>query len=413
MEKINKLTFSFLFLIVSSYLIPTVSGIPHMPATVFYIPFWLFLLLISSTKMFFTKGFLLGYLFLIFHFIYLVLDFHPIDRNTNRYMIDEVLPILFSFSLFEYMQNSKRVNDYIRITNLVSVGTILTTITSGLSLKIHPSAARALAGSLDSQELARLYYLIGIGGFYFYIYLALLSPIYIFVILRTKNKKVKIWSILIYITTFYTILLSQYTASIMFFVIASIATILYLKVKKIMPYLFVFMLSVFLFMNKEIVTNFIISISNNIDLENVAVRLKNIAYTIEGSEKNQSEEDIKYSAAYDELKGISINSFNENILTGGGKIGDHVFWIDVLGNYGLIGLIPWLLLFYYLYKSRSKLFYGEFKGVYKIVLFCFVFTGFHKPIRSFSMLPFIIFFIPVILLKVQNWMTTNKSFFKS
>lgn len=55
-------------------------------------------------------------------------------------------------------------------------------------------------------------------------------------------------------------------------------------------------------MNKQIVLNFIISVSDTINLESVSLRLKYVAYVIGGSEKVQSVEDLKYTRAYNELK---------------------------------------------------------------------------------------------------------------
>jgi hypothetical protein len=235
----------------------------------------------------------------------------------------------------------------------------------------------------------------------------------VFVVLRTKSKKVKFWFYVIYFITFVALLMAQYTASLVLFILASTLAFLYLKVKSLPAYFLMVFIILFFYINNQIVANGIIQFANAINLESVTPRLKNIAYEIEGTQINKSKKDLRYLNDYNNLRDESINSFNENIFTGGGKIGDHVLWYDILGNYGLIGLIPWLILFYYIFKTRGRLFTSEFKGIFYIILFCLIFIGFSKPFRSFSIIPYITFFIPAILFKIQNWMTNRKLFIKS
>jgi hypothetical protein len=401
-------------LIIATYLIPTIPGIPYTPGSGFYTPYWLIFVIILFPRLLFSKGFLIGYLFLIMHLLYVALDLLPPERNNTRLMIDEVLPILFSFSLLEYFSIRNRFNDFRRITNLIFFGTLLTSITSSLSLSIFPDAARALAGSIrDDAALSSFYNLIGIGGFYFYIYLAILTPIPILVILRTKSKKIKFLVLIIYVITFITVLRSQYTASIILFILSSVAAYTYLKTKSIPAYFILITITILLYMNKEFVSNGIKYFAEVVNSDNVTPRLKNIAYIIDGEGASLSDKELQYGAIYADLKTISLNSFNENIFTGGGDIGDHVFWYDVLGNYGLIGLLPWLMFFFYTLKSRRKLFSHEFKGIFYIIFLSLIFIGFHKPLRSFQIIPYITFIIPAVLLKVQNWMTNDKTFIKS
>ena len=414
MEKLYKLNFWFLMFILATFIIPSISGLPLTPSAAFYAPIWLLMLVLTNTKIIFSKGFFVGYIFFIFHFFYISFDFYPSDRDNTRYMLDEVIPILFSFSLLEYFQNTKRFQDLRKTTNLLFIGTLITTATSGLMLIKYPDAARLLAGALvDNESLSNYYTLIGIAGFYFYIYLALLAPLFVLIILKTENKKIKFIFYGIYFATFLTVLISQYAASISLFVITTLLTYLYLRVKTVPVYFIFLITAIFLFFNKQIISNTIIDFSNYINLENLSPRLKNIAFLIEGNESNQSIEDLRYKEDYDDLKNISLNSFDENVLTGGGKIGDHVFWYDVLGNYGILGLIPWIVFFTYTFRTRIRLFNNEFKGVFVIIFFSLIFIGFHKPIRAFLILPYITFVIPALILKTQKWSLNNKSFLKS
>jgi hypothetical protein len=413
MNKIFKLNFYFLLLVIGTLLIPTISGLPKTPTTAFYVPFWMLLLSISNPRIFVSKGFFLGYFFFILHFIYLFF-FYTEDRDNERFMLYEVVPILFSFSLLEYFLNLRRYKDLSRITNLIFFGTILTTVTSAISLNIFPSAARDLAGQIrETPELAKFYSLVGIGGFYFYIFLAILAPVYLFVIFKNPVKKVKLWFCAIYFISFYTVLISQYAASISLFILSSLATVIYLRVKSVPTYFLFFLTSILLYTNKQYISNSIINFSYQIDLESLSPRLRNIALIIDNNNNNKFSNDLEFKGVYDELKMKSLNSFNENIFTGGGKIGDHVFWYDVLGTHGLIGLIPWLFLFYYILKSRVSLFKDEYRNIYYIVFFALMFIGFHKPFRLLAILPFITFIIPAILIKIQNWMNSNESFLKS
>ena len=50
----------------------------------------------------------------------------------------------------------------------------------------------------------------------------------------------------------------------------------------------------------------------------------------------------------------SIDSFSENVLFGGGKVGGHSVILDHLGTYGLFGFIPYVLFIYYQIKNTMK-----------------------------------------------------------
>jgi hypothetical protein len=79
-----------------------------------------------------------------------------------------------------------------------------------------------------------------------------------------------------------------------------------------------------------------------------------------------------------------------------------------LGNYGLIGLLPWLLVFYYLISSRICMFEKRFKSLFLVCIMLLIYIGFHKPIRSFAAMPYFSILLPLVIFKLQEIISNNK-----
>ena len=412
MEKLFKLNYYFLLLILGTFIFPSISGLPLTPAAAFYVPFWLILLFFTCPQIFISKGFFIAYFFLILHLIYSLIPLYSINKDNTRFLSDEVLPLMFSFSVLEYYQKVKRYNELKNIGTLIFYGTIITAITSTVSLFFFPSAARDLAGGLSetgNEELASFYNLIGIGGFYFYIYLAIISSIFFFLILSIKKKgKIKTRLLIVYIILLIAVVLAQYAASLALFVIGALISGLNYYRKKTFTVILILISSILIYINKSLLASYIVDFANFLNFENLTPRIINIAAEIEGKTMLLTDEEAIYKDSYDELRNISMNSFAENIWVGGGKIGDHTFWYDVLGNYGLIGLLPWLFVFYYLISSRISMFEKRFKSLFLVCIVLLIYIGFHKPIRSFEAMPYFSILLPLVIFKLQEIMNNYK-----
>jgi hypothetical protein len=78
-------------------------------------------------------------------------------------------------------------------------------------------------------------------------------------------------------------------------------------------------------------------------------------------------------------------------------VGGHSFWLDRLGNYGIIGTIPYIIIILSL-SGRAKLLVPEdYKELYQIVLIMLFFLLFLNPLGSYDIWIIIYVLIPCIL----------------
>jgi hypothetical protein len=399
----TKFRYYLLIIIVATYLLPSIPGLPLTPTAFFYLPLWFLVIFIDSPTIFYSQGFKIAYLFGVFHLTYLLFSFYPLDKDNDRNFYTEMLPLMFSFSVIEYYQNKKNDSEFSFFINFSFACILLTSITSTIGLFFFPNAARDLAGALmDNKNITAFYNIIGIAGFYFYAFIAIASIVCLYTFLKSNNRKLRYKLLAVYLIIFLTLIMSQYAASLSIFFIGLFVTLIYFYSRSFTKIILLIFTAIVLYFNISRVILVIVSFADVLEMEELSPRLKNIAYKIEGKEVSVSDEELQYEEIYNDLKKISIDSFKSNILTGGGKIGDHVFWYDLLGNFGLLGLVPWLFVFYYLLFVRVKIFEDDFKVIYILSVLLFAYFGFHKPYRAFETIPYIAIFLPFVTLYFQN-----------
>jgi O-antigen ligase len=89
-----------------------------------------------------------------------------------------------------------------------------------------------------------------------------------------------------------------------------------------------------------------------------------------------------------------INEFSKSPIIGGGESTGHVFWLDRLSMYGLIGIIPWILIITYQIKFNLKNLNKEFKFYYLISIIAFIALGFMKNMSGKEIFMSIFLIIP-------------------
>jgi hypothetical protein len=392
----------------ASFFLPTVVALPFTPQAVFYVPFWLFSLFIYYPKIFISKEFIISYLFLILHFIYVSFGLY----GTNEFsLLDYFSQIAFSFSLLEYFKLSKDYVGFKYVTKLIFILLIITCGTNIVSLSIFPDASRGLAGYLSSsgqQELIVQYLYYGISSYDFFHTLAFISPIYptFFLLRKIKiNKYVLLTTYGLYCLAIYR---GGYSSAFGILLIGLFFSFFISKFTNQIKYLFFLAIfGIFFSFYSFIVSPALYFLADTLNSEFISPRLINVAANLDKSSTFLDEKELIYTVSYENQKEISLKSFYSNVLTGGEKSGGHHFFADFLGRFGIIGFVPLLIALIHTYFSRVKLFSGTFKILFIHIFTSFIFVGFFKPIGIFYMLPTVTFIVPAFFLYAQNFL--NKS----
>ena len=93
--------------------------------------------------------------------------------------------------------------------------------------------------------------------------------------------------------------------------------------------------------------------------------------------------------------------------------GGHLFWMNRLAVYGLFGFIPFILIFYFYIKKRSKQFDKEFNYYFLLSMFSGILLGFMKNFAGMDFWCVFFFIIPSLyylpMQKKRNIQATEKT----
>ncbi|UJP64472.1 hypothetical protein [Mongoliitalea daihaiensis] len=391
-------------------LLPSISSIPRVPH---YELFFIGALGISFTlnpKVFLKRNFIVIFFLLLLHFIYQ--SFNIYNEDNARKFTNFIVPILISSTYFEYY-NLNRSKSVFFLKTFIA-GLIITAITTSIALEFFPDASRAMAGALSKEgntELINFYLTIGVGGYAFSLMWMLTSLFLIYIYVKKGfyffDRKMIIVFLVIQVYAFYKM---GFTTPLLLFFIAVLALPYkwYLTdfKRSILSIFFIFFLfSVF----SPLIINFIYSSADFLKSDFLSPRLTNIAMRLDGSlESTDFSIDIdtklqdgnQYLGGYEIRASKSFDAFISNPFFGGGDVGGHNFYLDILGTYGLLGASFIFYIIYTFYKrSINSIHFEDLKLFYK---YSFIFFFVLGVVKTYSLLLFFLYmfvFLPLLL----NW----------
>ena len=266
------------------------------------------------------------------------------------YSYGELQCLLFGMIAIVYVnyQDSYSLN---RFVAFVFGCYIITAITTGIGCTMYPQAARFLATINDAVRAeCDMYISMNIGGFTFIYELTLLAPIIIGLIKTKRISKIK--GVLMLLLVSFAIIKSEYTTSLMLFIISVLILIIPEISSKKMIALISLLLGV-LVLAKPYMASVLGFIANINPSEIVSSRLLDIAGALNGNALDS----YGTSASRIDLYRMSWNAFVDSHGIGTWNvetIGEHSFVIDTIGQFGIIGIVCLVVFYYTAYKICIK-----------------------------------------------------------
>lgn len=386
------------------------------PFSTFYLYFLLFIgfLVIFKPIVFTEKTNKHVLFFAIFYFLFYLLGIYkPSDAyNLNWLFISELMPILIATLFFAYFIITNDYKNLIIIIRFLLVFIFITAITSIIGLTFFPDAARGLAGPLAQNqefELIRLYQRIGIAGYDFYYGLAFSMPVFIFLVKKHWDEKIKRYILLLFILTIlYAIIKSQLTTSFLFSLLAIAFSVFGGKsIKKSFLYLIITLI-IIIFIPTQFYADTIRSISTIVPGETLQGRLKDLSITIENLDQDIKQQETHVSKRAERIPYL-LNNFKQSPIIGGGKSTGHNFWLDRLSLFGIIGFIPWIILLNSIIKQRIRKIRKEYVYYFLLSITLLIAIGFLKNSGGKILYLLVFFMVPSILTIYSN----NKDIFQT
>ena len=333
----------------------------------------------------------------VFALLYVLLDIAGVYHiDYRRFFIRFIVPLFLSISIYTYYLS---VRDYEGLSRLVLFSLIfitITALTTIIGVQDNPMAARQIGGALQGHgesELVDKYQKMGIATFGFFSGLAFASPV---IIASLKQKWKKRWKKRLFIAGIilvcYAYFKAQYTTALLFALAGAIMALVGTKNKERAFIVACFLFALIFIIPKTSLINPIYNISGYLGSTFLQKRVHDLGEFIEEGENYRA--DRTHASIKLARIPILIKSIKENLLLGGGVNTGHNFWLDWFSEYGIIGLIPWVLIITQQMRFNLKIFSEDYKYYYLLSMFSFISFGFINNLGGSHMYLVVFIIIP-------------------
>lgn len=372
---------------------PIISAIPFFRAYLFLMICFLWFFLANVLHKHFlvivisnSKWFLLWFLVLL---IWLVTENN--SRLSN--MIVNFIYMLFLYIIYLYylFLDNEKGKKVLVWTILLSFA--LTALITIFAIKDNPLLSKLISTADSGIQRS------GVGSFHFIYAIAIICSCILsyFKEISLSKKILLSFIVCLYI---YTVFSAGFVIAILLF-IATLFLVLVPINKYYIILIFLFISSTII-LNKETISLWIYNFADFFNNDIISGRLKDISYFILGQNLDE------FSSVGNRWQGLilSFNTFIKNPFTGVGAfydldhisrgVGGHSQWLDDLARYGILGVLPFWLFLFSVYK-QSMMFYNTFNlKVNRIFWLYILMLGFINPIfgnqlniTMFILIPFL------------------------
>lgn len=256
--------------------------------------------------------------------------------------------------------------------------------------------------SHEEYELLATYKKMGIATFGFFTGLAFAFPVIIGTVkYKWKSKQNKIIFIFGLTILFISYIKAQYTAAFLYALTGSIIALIGKKNKMMLIFFIFLVITVSVSYSDFAFIDILSDVAGNMGSSFLQERLNDFGVFL----KSGADISISNTHAGEKLSRIPllVQSAKTNPFLSGGLNFGHNFWFDWLSLYGIIGLIPWIVIILQQIKLNLKIFNTEFKTYYLLSMFSFISFGFINALRGSHIYASVFVLIPGMFFSIFNF----------
>jgi len=376
------------FMLMASTFLPLVTvNVRFIANELWWSYIWLFSLIVFKPQIFQNKLFLFVLLYGLIFLILLNTLWVNVDEWNKYHITEELYIILVAVSVLTYFRIEQ---DYFRFAKLVKWTMIFIFITAVLSIVVSlmdPMYVRNLTGinnfKLNSVvETILSYRKYGGGDYSFASGLVCLFPMLIYYF-KNNHKCIikKQYILIIAIVFFFALLRMQIFANILISLLIIIFSISGTKNLKINLFISSFVIAAILFIPTQFYIDIMIYVSTWFPSNSeIHIKLNETSKFLLG---NYAGSDITVRADRYPLlqKAFIANPLLGHFISGRSNdilLGFHLYWMNKLAVYGLLGTIPFLFIIYNFIKESMKYFDKEFTFDFMLSIFSILALGLMK-----------------------------------
>ena len=360
--------------------LPPIIGSHHLWTII-----WFLSIIFLYPKIFKNKLFIL--LLIYGFFIVLILLntlWANIDPWNKKQIINEFYVFSVAISVLTYFRLEQDYEGFALIIKWTLLFIFVSAIMSIITAYINPLYARDLTGISAFSESERVkilgYTKYGGGNYSFASALVCLFPMLIYLYKSNDNSIFKKYQILLMgIIFFYALIKMQIVANILVAFIIIILSLLGRKSLKKSIGIYIILLILIVVIPSHIYAELFYNVANIFDTNSeIYFKLNEMGtFFITGGTVENNAISGRY-ARYPLL----MQSFLSNPLWGGKEWNGHLFWMNKLAVYGLLGTLPFIYIIYYYVKKNIKYFDDEFSFYFLLSIFSIIGLGLMKALMG-------------------------------
>lgn len=275
--------------------------------------------------------------------------------STMIYLYGEMQILLYGWLILWYVKYTD-LKSTKKVLFVIALFYIFTAVTTYLGCTRFPLAARYMAANSGNDPTYQMYVSNNIGGFTFVYETVLLLPLLIYLF---KSKKInRIFCLLLFVVIGAAVIKTEYTTALLVFII-DLFLIFMRKLTTRRIIVFILICALVIAVGNLFLADFFDYLSVNVDSEEYSTRFSFIADLLKG-DTNTDASDSGSSRL--DLYQKSWDSFWNSSMVGGwgnSPIGGHSFILDTMGEYGFIGLICVVFVYFGIYKYSLRPYKNE------------------------------------------------------
>ncbi len=327
-------------------------------------------------------------------------------RSRFAWLRDQHLPLAISVLLIEKYSNPSRRDDLKKIINFSYLVIFALCITSIIIIYRNPGVVRGTEEQFSYEEINKVRKF-GLGDFGLLSALPFLIPllVYQYKIKLAESKKIPFINILpIIIITLCSYMAVIVAPFLILIIVLSLAILGRRRLKSNVVILCI-ILGLFFVTPKRIIGNIFYGFSDIVSNKEMSTKLNEIgiAFT-EGIElvtyEYEASTGIEGRAA--RIK-YNLLDFVKSPIIGTGKQGNaHLFWLNMLAQFGLMGILPLIYIIWLQIKKNAKSLSEDILFTYYLSMASFIVLGLLKAIGGYPMYLITFFIIPGKIILLQS-----------
>ena len=379
------------FMVLMNLFLPIIGA--NIPGLVFGYRFnqllWYVAFLLFYPKLFFSRSMVLVFVYFIIYLILMLIGHYNIDY---KWFYTNVAQWFIAISLYTYFSNIESNKIYEKFAMIVLLFLTITTITSIIGYTLFPSAIREIYTGRLSGDVQLFFKKIGIAAYGFFSGLPIIIPALVYLI-RIMKKNIIIY----YFITglfLYGLIVASITAPFLLMILAFILSFMGQKKVNKNIILFVFIAFFALIIPSGYYAEILKKLGEIVNNSALTPRINDIAI---GFEQGFNVHAGQLTQAEYRLNRYNLNweQFMINPIIGAGDEGNaHIFWMNILAQFGILGLIPIVLIIVDQIKANLKVLNENCQFFYIISLLAFLGLGFMKAYSGSELYIYIFFMVP-------------------